>query len=151
MKKIFYQPEKYNINGILKINLTKELNKTTNEMTTKRENEMAKLKKEELQRIRSFNGMTAKEWALNSRSVWNDVSSQRKGKHLLHGATYPEKLCDRLIQVYSKTGDIVLDPFLGTGTTVISAIKSIADCIIPDISFTFIRFLVRIYEFVFKW
>jgi len=124
MKKMFYQPEKYNINGILKINLTKELNKTTNEMTTKRENEMAKLKKEELQRIRSFNGMTAKEWALNSRSVWNDVSSQRKGKHLLHGATYPEKLCDRLIQVYSKTGDIVLDPFLGTGTTVISAIKN---------------------------
>lgn len=76
------------------------------------------------QRKRTFNNMTAREWTINSRSVWNDVSSVRKRKHLTHGATYPEKLCDRVIAMYSKEGDIVLDPFLGTGTTVVSAIKN---------------------------
>jgi len=76
------------------------------------------------QRKRSFNGLSATEWAALSSSVWNDVSSTRAKKHLDHGATFPEKLCDRLISMYSHTGDTVLDPFLGTGTTVVSAIKN---------------------------
>lgn len=80
--------------------------------------------KEREQRKKTFNGMTAREWTLNSRSVWNDVSSVRKGRHLVHGATYPEKLCDRVICMYTREGDTVLDPFLGTGTTVISAVKN---------------------------
>lgn len=80
--------------------------------------------KERLQREKTFNGMTAHEWTLSSRSVWNDVSSARKGKHLVHGATYPEKLCERVIKMYSHEGDCILDPFLGTGTTVISALKN---------------------------
>ncbi len=84
----------------------------------------AQTEKEIEQRAKTFNGMTAHEWAQNSRSVWNDVSSARKSQHLLHGATYPEKLCDRVISMYSKQGDCVLDPFLGTGTTLISAIKN---------------------------
>ena len=42
----------------------------------------------------------------------------------MHGATFPEKLAERVILMYSKEGDYVLDPFLGTGTTVISAIKN---------------------------
>jgi len=75
------------------------------------------------QRSRTFNGMTAREWTTHSRSVWNDVSSQRTSKHLNHGATYPEKLCTRLIEMYSKESDVVLDPFLGTGTTVIAALN----------------------------
>lgn len=77
----------------------------------------------ELQKKMSFNGLSAQEWAQRSRSVWNDVSSARKRKHLTHGATYPEKLCDRLIEMYTKQGDTILDPFLGTGTTLLSAIK----------------------------
>ena len=78
----------------------------------------------EEQRRRTFNGLSATEWASLSSSVWNDVSSVRAKKHLEHGATYPEKLCDRLIAMYSHVGDTVLDPFLGTGTTVLSAIKN---------------------------
>lgn len=79
--------------------------------------------KEAEQRKRTFNGMSAKEWTVNSRSVWNDVSSPRSKNKILHGATFPEKLSDRLISMYSKVGDTVLDPFLGSGTTVVSAIK----------------------------
>ncbi|HII17418.1 TPA: site-specific DNA-methyltransferase [Candidatus Woesearchaeota archaeon] len=85
---------------------------TPKQLTPKQEKE-----KEELQKQKSFNGLTAKEWASLSKNVWNDVSSPRVGKHLDHGATFPEKLANRFIQMYSKEGDLVLDPFLGTGTT----------------------------------
>lgn len=81
------------------------------------------IKKEE-QRKKTFNGLCATEWAQLSRSVWNDVSSVREKRHLKHGATYPEKLCNRLIKMYSKKGDMILDPFLGTGTTVMAAVKA---------------------------
>ena len=80
--------------------------------------------KKEEQRKKTFNGLCASEWAELSKSVWNDVSSTRKKKHMNHGATVPEKLCKRLIAMYSNRSDVVLDPFLGTGTTVIAAIKS---------------------------
>lgn len=87
-------------------------------------NELAVPDKTHEQRQKTFNGLSAKEWTMLSRSVWNDVSSIRAGKHLSHGATYPEKLCERVIKMYSKKGDLVLDPFLGTGTTSIAAIKA---------------------------
>ena len=80
--------------------------------------------KAESQRQRTFNGLTATEWASLSSSVWNDVSSTRSKKHLDHGATFPEKLCARLISMYSRKGDLVLDPFLGTGTTMAAALKA---------------------------
>jgi DNA modification methylase len=69
------------------------------------------------QKSRTFNGLSAKEWASMSRNVWADVSSPRQKKHIDHGATFPEKLAARLIRLYSRPGDLVLDPFVGTGTT----------------------------------
>lgn len=85
--------------------------------TPKKLSQEEEIKKEAEQREKSFNGLTAKEWASLSKNVWNDVSSIRAKKHLEHGATFPEKLINRLIQIYTKKNDLVLDPFLGTGTT----------------------------------
>ena len=76
------------------------------------------------QRARTFNGLTAREWTLLSRNVWNDVSSPRKVHHLRHGAVYPVKLADRLIRIYSREGDLVLDPFVGVGSTCIAAMAA---------------------------
>lgn len=38
-----------------------------------------------------------------------------------HPAPFPEELIDRIVQ--STTGNIILDPFCGSGTTAISALK----------------------------
>lgn len=81
------------------------------------------LEKETLQREKTFNGMTAREWTLSSRNVWNDVSSPRKSYHKEHGAVYPYKLAERLIRMYSRKGDLVLDPFSGTATTINAAVN----------------------------
>lgn len=41
-----------------------------------------------------------------------------------HPAPFPEELPYRLIQLYSFKGDIILDPFMGSGTTAVAALKS---------------------------
>ena len=50
----------------------------------------------------------------NKRSVWSIPTQPVK---LAHFATYPEKLVEPCILAGSKPGDLVLDPFSGSGTT----------------------------------
>jgi len=47
----------------------------------------------------------------------------------LNKATYSTELCTKLLSIYTKEGDIVFDPFIGTGTTAL-ACKSIKRCYI---------------------
>jgi DNA modification methylase len=70
-----------------------------------------------------FNGLTPKEWTQLSKSVWpaREVSSAREWYHLEHGATFSVALAERGIKIYTKKGDLVLDPFLGVGTTLVAA------------------------------
>lgn len=60
------------------------------------------------------------------------VSRQKK-----HPAPYPEELTDRLIKLYSFPDEIILDPFIGSGTTAISAIKNNRKAIGYEISAEF--------------
>ena len=59
------------------------------------------------------------EW---TKSVWTfpAVSAKKIG----HPAPFPEELPNRLIKLYSFKQDVILDPFLGSGTTSLSAIKN---------------------------
>jgi len=50
----------------------------------------------------------------NMKSVWNIPVRPFKGAHF---ATFPEKIPELCIRAGSKEGDIVLDPFFGSGTT----------------------------------
>ena len=52
-------------------------------------------------------------------NVWH-INPETKSNHL---APYPEKLSDNIIKYYSFYGDLVLDPFLGSGTTLVSCKK----------------------------
>jgi site-specific DNA-methyltransferase (adenine-specific) len=57
-----------------------------------------------------------------TKSVWTfpAVSARSIG----HPAPFPEELPHRLIKLYTFKGDIILDPFCGSGTTCLSAIKN---------------------------
>ena len=50
----------------------------------------------------------------NKRSVWAVNPSSYKGAHF---ATFPTKLIEPMVLAGSRVGDIVLDPFMGSGTT----------------------------------
>ncbi len=68
------------------------------------------------------NTITKEQFMEWTKSIWtmNAESARRIG----HPAPFPEELPFRLIQLYSFKNDIILDPFMGSGTTAISAIKS---------------------------
>ena len=59
------------------------------------------------------------EW---TKSIW--IMNAESAKRIGHPAPFPEELPYRLIQLYSFKGDIVLDPFMGSGTTAVAALKS---------------------------
>ena len=60
--------------------------------------------------------------------VWMDIkgTGQRLSDELsrLRSAAYPYDLAYRLINMYSVKGDVILDPFLGMGTTIAAAMTS---------------------------
>jgi site-specific DNA-methyltransferase (adenine-specific) len=60
---------------------------------------------------------------LNStKSVWTfPAASARK---IGHPAPFPEELPARLTQLYTFEGEIVLDPFMGSGQTALAALKA---------------------------
>jgi DNA modification methylase len=53
-------------------------------------------------------------------SIWSGVTGASTCNH---PAPYPEELAERLIRMFSFVGDIVLDPFMGSGTTTVAAAK----------------------------
>ena len=59
------------------------------------------------------------EW---TKSIW--TMNAESAKRIGHPAPFPEELPYRLIQLYSFKDDIVLDPFMGSGTTAVAALKS---------------------------
>lgn len=73
--------------------------------------------------VRSYKGeMLEKSLVLEEyerSNVWL-INPETKSKHL---APYPEKLSDNIIKYYSFYGDLILDPFLGSGTTLVSCKK----------------------------
>ena len=72
---------------------------------------------------RQFRSAPFKRGSLND--VWQIDRNRNNGKSKdkSHGATFPEKLVATIIENFSKKGDKIYDPFLGTGTTAIVAKK----------------------------
>lgn len=70
--------------------------------------------------IKEKSRLTTKEWqnwAINS--IWEMQPAKAKVEG--HPAPFPKELPMRLIKLYSFWGDTVLDPFAGTGTTLLAA------------------------------
>ncbi len=51
--------------------------------------------------------------------IWKLTGAQTKD----HPAPFPLQLAERLVRMFSFVGDLVLDPFMGTGTTNLAALK----------------------------
>ncbi|MEM2619166.1 MAG: site-specific DNA-methyltransferase [Candidatus Hadarchaeales archaeon] len=82
------------------------------------------LSKGSFRRMRKTNGedtVTAEEFLEFTRSVWRfpPESATKVG----HPAPFPVDLPYRCIQLYTFKGDVVLDPFIGSGTTAVAAVK----------------------------
>ncbi|MFQ5818448.1 MAG: DNA methyltransferase [Candidatus Heimdallarchaeota archaeon] len=60
-------------------------------------------------------------WLRYSISIWDNIKKTKEEVAIKHPAMFPTRLVRRLLKVYAKSGDIVLDPFLGSGSTLVAA------------------------------
>jgi site-specific DNA-methyltransferase (adenine-specific) len=85
---------------------------------------------EEREARRRKSALTLDQWKEAFSQLWKFPGSKSDEHNgILHPASYPEELPTRCIRAYSVIGDTVLDPFLGTGTTLLAARKLGRKCI----------------------
>lgn len=69
-----------------------------------------------------LNCQTAKEWIKHQLGVWQVYYEGRDIRDKqVHPATFPIALSSKIISLFTHEGELVLDPFVGSGTTLVSA------------------------------
>jgi DNA modification methylase len=68
-----------------------------------------------------LNDLTGKEWLQLSKSVWISQRCAEDKDAFKHPAPFLIKDISKLIRLFTKKGDLVLDPFMGSGTTLIAS------------------------------
>jgi DNA modification methylase len=69
-----------------------------------------------------LNCMEAKEWLKSQLGVWRFTYEGRDVRDKsAHPATFPIALSKKVIELFSHKGELVLDPFVGSGTTLVAA------------------------------
>lgn len=67
---------------------------------------------------REASRLTKKEWVEFTKQIWNiPVPSKKDMAFGEHAAIMPEGIAERSVRLFSCVGDLVLDPFAGSGTT----------------------------------
>lgn len=83
------------------------------------------------------NTITKEQFMEWTKSVW--TMNTESAKKIGHPAPFPVELPYRLTQLYTYKGDMVLDPFMGSGSTAIAALKSERKYVGYDIDADYIK------------
>lgn len=89
--------------------------------------------------IKKESAMTKEEWKEYFSGHWN-FGGVKQDKHL---AMFPEELPKRVIKMFSFVGDTVLDPFLGSGTTMLAAKNLQRSCTGYEINEDFLQIIKK--------
>lgn len=87
-----------------------------------------------------INCMTAKEWMKAQIGVWQFYYEGRDIRDKeVHPATYPISLAKKCIELFTHRGELVVDPFVGSGTTLIAARDINRNCVGFDLNKKYIE------------
>jgi len=89
---------------------------------------------------RKASKLTKEEFARWFQQIWNITGASTKQ----HPAPFPLELATRLIRMFSFTGDTVLDPFCGSGTTMVAALRTGRNSIGVEIDPEYCRMAARL-------
>ncbi len=67
--------------------------------------------------------LDGKTWSRYSISIWSDIEKNKEEKRLKHPAMFPLMLVERIIKVFTRPGDLVLDPFAGSASTLLASYR----------------------------
>jgi len=100
--------------------------------------------------LRKRSTISRKEFLEFTRSVWTFPAESARG--IGHPAPFPVELPYRLIQLYTFEGEVILDPFIGSGQAAIATIKTNRHYVGYDISEEYVRLAGRrIKEFLLEF
>jgi DNA modification methylase len=71
-----------------------------------------------------LNDLTTKEWIKFQKSWFIHDPPRRRKEVLRHPAKFPESMAQEFIEFFSKAGQWILDPMVGTGSTLIASLRS---------------------------
>ena len=85
--------------------------------------------------IKEQSKLTQKEWIEYTKQIWNIPIPNKKDLAFgEHSAIMPEEIVKRCVKLFTFVGDVVLDPFAGSGTTLKVARELHRNCIGYEIS-----------------
>lgn len=71
-------------------------------------------------RVNKLNELSGRNW-IKFTKTWFMLRSSARDKKIYHPASFPEELAHNFITFFTKSGDWVLDPFVGSGSSLIAA------------------------------
>jgi DNA modification methylase len=88
-----------------------------------------------------INCQSAKEWIKSQLGVWQFAYEKRDVRDkTVHPATFPISLAKQCISLFTHEGELVVDPFVGSGTTLIAASDLHRNCLGFDINRKYVKF-----------
>ncbi|BAB60580.1 TVG1487993 [Thermoplasma volcanium GSS1] len=88
----------------------------------------------------NLNCLTAKEWIKRQIGVWEFYYEKRDIRDkTVHPATFPISLAKQVIELFSHEGELVVDPFVGSGTTLVAARDSNRNAVGFDLQEKYIK------------
>lgn len=70
-----------------------------------------------------LNDLSGTDWVRFTKSWFVTRPPRRSAKERLHPAKFPEELCESFVGFFTVPGEWVLDPFAGTGSTLVAAVR----------------------------
>ncbi|MFZ0831157.1 MAG: DNA methyltransferase [Thermoplasmata archaeon] len=71
-----------------------------------------------------LNDLSGREWVRFTKSWFVANPPRRSPSERSHPAKFPEDLCEAFVRFFTQAGMTVLDPFAGTGSTLVAAVRS---------------------------
>jgi DNA modification methylase len=75
-------------------------------------------------RENKLNELSGKDWIKFTKSWFIHRPEPRGDRKILHPASFPESLVREFVSFFTKKGQLVVDPFVGTGSTLVAALEA---------------------------
>ncbi|MHA1221734.1 MAG: DNA methyltransferase [Candidatus Heimdallarchaeaceae archaeon] len=86
-----------------------------------------------------LNDLSGKEWMKFTKSWFVHKPKSRGNKKILHPASFPESLAKEFILFFTKKFQYVLDPFLGTGSTLLACRETLRNGVGIEINKKYVK------------
>lgn len=71
-----------------------------------------------------LNGLTGRDWIRFTRSWFVHNPPPRSASQVKHPAKFPERMVAEFLEFFTNPGELVLDPFMGVGSTLLAAAQT---------------------------